>query len=686
MQGWEIYNSNGSTLSMASVNGEAKLSFGSSQGNDWWDCQFFQKNIYVDQGKYQISFDIKSSVDAKIHFDIENYPDYDKKYVADTILDVSTEYQTYTYTFDVISENILGSTSNIRFQLNVGPEGNTSLIGENLYLDNVKIIKLSDVVTDGNLKEATVNFDLDKVITEDYKGLGVQWDPYQEHPLTDEEWDMVTKRVDYLNPSFVRCMIYATTYCKGLDENKEPIYDFETDYMKALLKELDYLESRNIEVVFGEWEHPARYSEAYQDITVDSPYWAKVISGLMDYLINEKGYTCIKFYNYVNEANSDWSYCEDYDKWMTGIKYLYEEFDKIGILDKVSIIGPDTVWDNDHTWLKNIRNDSDMNEKIGLYDVHMYPTIDEITNGIIEETVKIQRSIGDNKDFYMTEIGMVTDKVNNDSQGHIREFSYGVIMADAAAQTMRGGFSGVAIWDLDDAMHTQSNGFPLTDINSLKQWGFWNSIASRKFNQPEEENIRPHFYTWSLMTHLFPRHSSIIESNVDETINGLRTVGMKDANGNITYAIINDSNSPLKITVTDNGNQLRNTIYEYRYFDDERIVDKNGYPLINTIHENVDFGEGMMIELPSAGVVFLSTIDTKDQVAKATPSNDGDSLPGDNNQNPDVVIEGTEKNPNTNTKEDDSVKTHDIYQPRLFLVMTVISLSSIVILRKKKYS
>ena len=174
--------------------------------------------------------------------------------------------------------------------------------------------------------------------------------------------------------------------------------------------------------------------------------WASIIGGFLDYLINQKGYTCIKYFNYVNEANSDWSYCGDFDKWQTGINYLHTELDKYGLNEKIKITGPDTVWDSDNTWLKEINSNQDLDAKIGLYDTHMYPTIDEITNGTIEEMVAEQRSCVTGKDFYMTEIGMVTGKSDGDSQPYTKEFSYGVITVSYTHLNRRN-LTSVISWD-----------------------------------------------------------------------------------------------------------------------------------------------------------------------------------------------------------------------------------------------
>ncbi|MBS5370498.1 MAG: carbohydrate binding domain-containing protein [Longibaculum muris] len=622
--GWKISNNNGTDLKAEVKDGKAVLSI-SNQGNDFWDSKFIQDRIAVNNGKYKVSFDIGSNVEdvTQVYFSVESTDVINgsaKKYLCDEndqpiaiSLNKTKDMKTYSFEFDVLIEELIKSTEDLTIRFDLGKPYEGSLEGKELYLDNIKLERVGDL-QQKNIAHTNVEFDVNHVITEDFKGLGVQWDPYQVHPLTDREWKMVTDRVDYLNPQFVRCMIYATTYCKGVDKNGKPIFDFENKEMKPLIQQLDYLQDRQIETVFGEWEAPGKVGGAFEGITCDNPVWAEMIAGLMDYLINEKGYTCIKYYNMVNEANSDWSYCGDYDLWQKGIKNLHKEFKKIGIEDKVKITGPDTVWDRNHQWLKNIENDPDMKEKIGLFDVHMYPTYDEITSGYIEKFVTEQRQTVTGQDFYMTEIGMVTGKVDGDTQKYAKEFCYGAIMADAAAQVLRGGLSGVAIWDLDDAMHNQGNGYPDSDIRSLKQWGFWNSIAGRVYQQPEQEKIRPHFYTWSLMTHLFPRHCQIIQSTAENNLNGLRTVGMKLPNGDITYMIVNNSNVAKKVTVKDNSQITSRKVLQYNYFDNDRIVNEQGYPVVKEVKENVNFVNGVDVELPSGGVVFLTTLDTNDYV------------------------------------------------------------------------
>ena len=77
------------------------------------------------------------------------------------------------------------------------------------------------------------------------------------------------------------------------------------------------------------------------------------------------------------------------------------------------------------------------------------------------------------------------------------------------------------------------------------------------------------------MANLFPRNSKIIGSTANKELNGLRTVGM-EKDGQMTYMIVNDSNSPKKVTIDVknlNANNLK--LFKYDYFDNDRKVDSN---------------------------------------------------------------------------------------------------------------
>ncbi len=409
-----------------------------------------------------------------------------------------------------------------------------------------------------------------------FRGLGVQWDPHGVHPVTDEEWKTITEHARAMDPAFVRLMIYAPTYCAGMGEDGEPVYRFDSNGVQALLRELDWLESHHVETVLGEWEAPGRFGGPFEGIETGDERWTKIIGGFLDYLINEKKYTCIHYFNYINEANSEWSWCADWEKWRKGILSLHEELVKRGLDGKIGITGPDSVWDEEDAWIRNTAEDKAVHDRVAIYDIHMYPTIEEIRSGKVEEKIRANHLIAPDKDFYMTEVGMLTGKTMGDSQPNVKTYAYGVIMADVAAQVISGGLNALSIWDLDDAMHNQGNGYPKTDIRSLKMWGFFNSVAGRVFGMPEEEKLRPHFFTWSLMCRLFRPGSEVLKTAGDTDMP--RITAMRSPEGRLNMMLVNHSESgketELLLPVPDG---TRFTCYVYR--ENGRKTDGKGYPL-----------------------------------------------------------------------------------------------------------
>ena len=110
------------------------------------------------------------------------------------------------------------------------------------------------------------------------------------------------------------------------------------------------------------------------------------------------------------------------------------------------------------------------------------------------------------KRLFLAESGLLDGKTNGDQQPRVKTFAYGVMMSDYVAQVATAGWMGACAWDLDDAMHTVSGHPPIPNDKTLKVWGFWNTQGTA-MGHPEDEDIRPWFYTWSLMSRLFPaRH------------------------------------------------------------------------------------------------------------------------------------------------------------------------------------
>lgn len=458
-----------------------------------------------------------------------------------------------------------------------------------------------------------VIIDTSNVLQDDFLGIGVHWGPYDEGlpTITPNQWDAIYDRVDYMEAKFARVMIGIAgeypIYISGLDSSGNPIYDWDSSGMQKLYKILDYAQSRGVTVLLGEWNKPG-FATSYTDSR-----WIIGIGDLLEHLRYTKGYTCIKHYNFVNEPNGSWTIpSNNWETWKSGVSSLYNELNNRGFLSWITISGPGSAYNDE--WI-----DLSVNQIpgiIGDYDYHIYAdTDDEIINGTIEDRVAAKRDLisrydpqGENKHFFLGELGLKQGMdVLNDSQSRVYDFDYGVLMADAIIQAIRGGISGVIPWILDDANHIGPNG-------QLKRWGMWNTLAGHTIGgvtYPMNDNeLRPWFYPMSLMSKFFPQGSKtlfVTESGVE----GIRVAAAKIPNGDnwdLSVAIVNEQNTPKNINLRIPAMSNTMTLNQYNYFSNDRPVNSNGYPIQKNQFGGVSLRDGFDVMLPSRGVTFLTSI------------------------------------------------------------------------------
>ncbi len=498
------------------------------------------------------------------------------------------------------------------------------------FITAILILSFSCKIKDKNL----IHIYPDQIISKDFIGNGVQWSAYPHADsedaewgdlMTDDKWEMNFKRLDYMQPKLFRVLDQANwRYLTGFDENNNPILDFNTPEVKALEKILDYALNNNITVLFGEWGTPFMVHDTDQGHTdkftgANDPKWINIIVEFLDYLINTKGYTCLKYYNLVNEPNGYWASTDgDFEEWSEGVKMLTEALKSKGLSETITVAGPDAVahYDNprsDYTGVGWVEASSKLiDDYMGIYEIHAYTQYDLVRSG---EFQNFYSKVADyaqavDKQIIFGEIGFdrngkenqakaAADKfASEDSQMDVYNYSYGIDMADVAIQIMNAGYSGAAAWDVDDAMHTAGD---TGDKSQLKRWGMWNSLGTEICDNPDDENIRPWFYSWSLMCRYFPTGSTIIKT--DSTgIDGLRlTAGIyKD---DITIGVVNNSDQENEISLSVPGSK---TFKQFLYVKEGRIIDSNNFPIAakkDIISESI-----IKLNVPANSFILLTSL------------------------------------------------------------------------------
>ena len=456
-----------------------------------------------------------------------------------------------------------------------------------------------------------LSIDLNSVQVKSFFGLGIQWDPYA-YPPRPEAWRQTLQRLDFARPAFFRVMTGGRSYCLGFDSG-QPRYVWTKDEQEIrrrlgpLLDILDYAQSNHIEVLLGEWSPPGRLGDENVN-RPDDPRWARLAADFVAWLRNVRGYTVIRMFNLMNEPNGGWMWPGgqvDYAAWTGGIKNLRRELDARG-LAAVAIVGPDNSWDWD--WADRVSRD--LPECVGDWEMHWYATDKNVYDGEIEKLLNAKRKVilqndphAAGKPMFLAESGLLDGKTNVDQQPRVRTFEYGVMMADYAAQVMQAGWMALCAWDLDDAMHTASGHPPVPGEKTLKVWGFWNTQGTA-MGQPDDEQMRPWFYTWSLMSRLFPRDARILMVKQPD-LSQLRIVAaQRKDDGTIAVMLVNNKDEvrSVKIAIPGAGHL---TVAEYRYFENDRPVDAQGFAAPKTRTVDADLAGGISIVMPKRGVIFL---------------------------------------------------------------------------------
>jgi hypothetical protein len=448
-------------------------------------------------------------------------------------------------------------------------------------------------------------------IVEKFMGIGVQWDPYEYEP-SEAAWKTTLARMDFLQPGYFRVMLNSSSFLRGFDADGNPIYVWSEgqtgmERMSSLLAILDYAQAHQIDVLIGEWSTARGMNVNGQRVGAADPHWAKVHAGFLKYLLDVRKYTVIRYFNYMNEPNGNWMWPNakvDYDAWAQGIRNLRQEFDAQG-LTSIRIAGPD----NSGNWEWLDRCASELPNQFGAWEMHWYAKDSDVLTGKIETLLAEKRAMLRKTDpqsatqpLFIGESGMIDGKTNGDQQPRVKEFAYGVLMADYMAQVARAGWEGGTAWDLDDAMHVNTGGHvsPPTE-RTLKIWGFWNTQGTA-MGHPEDEAIRPWFYTWSLMARLFPKGSRIVAAQSDPAVRALAATNQAD----LSVMVVNESDAPRTVAIRVPGGG-RHALDLYRYFDKDRPVTMEGFPVVFKRLAVTDLAKGVTVEMPSRGVIFLTT-------------------------------------------------------------------------------
>ncbi|MDD4970489.1 MAG: hypothetical protein PHT07_13775 [Paludibacter sp.] len=472
------------------------------------------------------------------------------------------------------------------------------------------------IKTGGNKKlHSVISIHSNVFINNSYIGNGAQWDPYQMNygkgdlKISDNEWKKLYDRLDFMHPQFIRVMTNTQSAIKDGKLYQELNFD-------RISHILDYCQTRKVTVVFGDWGNGMVNAKSNTINQANLSFAADYL----DFIISKKGYSCVKYYNLINEPNGYWSTTDgNYNLWSRAIQYFHDELGKRGLLEKVSLMGPDVaVWTTNETWWVDSCS-IHMKDIIGLYDIHTYPSKITVNSGEYTKLIQAyKKNVPAYKKIIMGEIGfkyiepadsaLKKENIRRenakpfaskfDSQMHVYDYMYGTDMADALFQTINAGFSGSVAWMLDDAMH--GNEAP----DKLKIWGFWNIFGDEYFGA-EEEIVRPWYYAWSLLTKYIPAGSKV--HKVEVTGNpSIKAISIENKN-NRTIAFVNVSKVNQMVEIKDTSITKLKGMKQFVYAGGKLIKQGDHFLLPNKRNLTLNLKSGCFVTMnPESLIVYTN--------------------------------------------------------------------------------
>lgn len=464
-------------------------------------------------------------------------------------------------------------------------------------------------------QEVTVRIEATTVVNDDYIGNGAEWDPYQldygegRMQISEADWQKLYDRLDFMRPQLIRMMINTSSFLREGRFAPE-------QQMEVMGPMLDYCQSRGVTVMFGDW------GWSVIDTKQGSLHEANMqhAAELLDYLVDTKGYTCIRYYNLINEPNGDWAATNtSYPLWASAMECFHEQMRERGLQEKVTLVGPDVaIWDSKEAWWVD-STATRLGDKVGLYDIHTYPSKSTVNTGAYSDIIRAYRDrvpagmkmvmgeigfkfVEEADSLYLRENGRraaaAPHAATGDSQMFVYDYMYGTDMADALMQTVNEGFSGAVVWMMDDAMHSHQA------PDKLKVWGFWNILGEERFGAAEEE-VRPWYYAWSLLTRYLPA-GSVIGGTVVTGDSRVRAI-TAGKEGRRMIAVVNVDKETKRIRLISDDLPSSDGWRKYIYHETTLRKEGDHRLLPNEEELTLDLSRGLSLEmLPESMIVFTN--------------------------------------------------------------------------------
>lgn len=398
------------------------------------------------------------------------------------------------------------------------------------------------------------------VVTENRTWGGSVWGGNP--PLEDQDaWRRVFHYAEWLGLDWTRLELEQRMY-----NPEEDVFTWDSYEMQILYRYLDWCEESHVDVLLQQmwcntrWMAYPAHRDSEEGILSSAPYdkmkFAASYATLVDYLVNRKKYTCIKWLNFSNEPGESWSWWQSAENIeipedIASVFYLVRTaLDAKGVT--VPLLGPD------QTHAPGVLPDKvSFTDVLGGFDMHSYvakfdwwedseytkdfPTL-QSTLDDVEKWVAMAR--GQQKPFLITEYGTFLFGYRKSTPLVACRIAV-VKDAELVIRCLNAGVNGFNKWSFLNR----------GDLDG--QWQLVDTWDIEKKTLLPAEEIKPHensFNAFALLSRFIPKQSEVLSVSVeggnDGTYQRVFASALKTPSGDYTILLTNDSEKPYTLALT----------------------------------------------------------------------------------------------------------------------------------------
>lgn len=443
-----------------------------------------------------------------------------------------------------------------------------------------------------------------------YDGIGAEFDPHLMRSIntiygvTEADWDRVVERVTAMKLQRARVMVMPEWF-EPKNENDDPFdtdmdaFSWDNKDMNALYRVLNLAEANGISIILTLWGAHASHNSwlavpgcvHWVSPPNDLDEWSENFCALLKYLMEVKGYTCVKSIIPYNEPYPAY-YVKDLSEatieaYSEMVVNLEARMRTEGVRDYVDLLVGDDG--GIPQWLMENVQDPGITQASDGFSIHnyftVYQTLQEIRD-TAEMYIKSVRNSEANADkpIYAAEFGAKYPFDDATWDERLTYFDRGMTVGKIVTVYLGLGVSGMSHWCLFDEYYGE--GSPM--YRGL--WGFIN----------RDWEIYPAYYALAAVTQHTQVGSSVYQGQTRDM--ELAGTALRSESG-WTYLLVNESALPKKVAIV-NGNIGSETLNCYLYTEDGVPTDGSlALPSSGTVDMT---GNVLYYEIPANTFAVLS--------------------------------------------------------------------------------